>query len=253
MGGRSGRAAKSAGPATIDFPSDDSRSVPLWGIAVCFVYRMRRVQCPTCGVKVERVPWADGKSPLSTSYQWFLARWARRMCWKDVAAAFHVGWDRVYTAVKHAVSWGLEHRDLTGIESIGVDEVQWHRGHKYQTVVYQRDEGRKRLVWIGPDRTAKTLLRFFRMLGRERAARLRFVCSDMWQPYLKVIAKKARQAVHVLDRFHIVQRMNKAIDQVRARGSQTTQGRRLRAGPQGLALAASETRARILPTSKPPN
>jgi transposase len=190
--------------------------VPLWGIAVFLVYVMRRVACPTCGVKVERVPWADGKSPLTTSYQWFLARWAKRMCWKDVATVFHVGWDRVYTAVKQAVSWGLEHRDLEGIEAIGVDEVQWHRGHKYQTVVYQLDEGRKRLLWIGPDRTAKTLLRFFRMLGKERAEALHFVCSDMWQPYLKVIARKAGQAVHVLDRFHIMQRMNKAIDKVRA-------------------------------------
>jgi transposase len=53
-------------------------------------------------------------------------------------------------------------------------------------------------------------------LGRERSAALEFVCSDMWRPYLKVIAKKAGQAVHVLDRFHIVQRMGKALDEVRA-------------------------------------
>jgi len=190
--------------------------VPLWGIAVYFVYAMRRVECPTCGVKVERVPWADGKSPMTTSYKWFLARWAKRMCWKDVATAFRVGWDCVYEAVKHAVSWGLEHRDLDGIEAIGIDEVQWHRGHKYQTVVYQLDEGKKRLLWVGPDRTAKTLLRFFRMLGKERSAALQFVCSDMWQAYLKVIARKASQAIHVLDRFHIMQRLGKAIDKVRA-------------------------------------
>jgi transposase len=101
-------------------------------------------------------------------------------------------------------------------ETIGIDEVQWHRGHKYQTVVYQLDEDRKRLLWVGPDRTAKTLLRFFRMLGKTRCAALEFICSDMWQPYLKVIAKKASQAVHVLDRFHIMQKMSKAIDEVRA-------------------------------------
>ena len=110
----------------------------------------------------------------------------------------------------------MEHRDLEGIEAIGIDEVQWHRGHEYQTVVYQLDEGRKRLLWVGKDRTAKTLLRFFRMLGKTRSAALQFVCSDMWQAYLKVIAKKAAQAVHVLDRFHIMQRMSKAIDEVRA-------------------------------------
>lgn len=190
--------------------------LPLWGILVYFVYQMRRVNCLDCGVKVERVPWAEGKCPTTIEYQWYLARWAKRMSWKEVSEAFRVSWDRVYEAVKQAVSWGLAHRDLTGIESIGVDEVQWHRGHKYQTVVYQLDEGRKRLLWIGPDRTAKTLLRFFRWLGKERTAGLQFVCSDMWQAYLKVISKKTPHALHVLDRFHIVQRMNKAIDQVRA-------------------------------------
>lgn len=190
--------------------------VPLWGILVYFVYRMRRVSCSDCGVKVERVPWGHGKCPTTIEYQWHLARWARRMSWKEVAEAFRVSWDRVYEAVKQAVSWGLAHRDLSGIESIGVDEVQWHRGHQYQTVVYQLDEGCKRLLWIGPDRTARTLLRFFRWLGKERTAQLQFICSDMWQAYLKVIAKKAGHAVHVLDRFHIAQRMNKAIDQVRA-------------------------------------
>jgi len=190
--------------------------VPLWGILVCFVYRMRRVDCPECGVKVERVPWADGKDTVTTEYRWFLAGWAQRMSWKEVAEAFHVSWDKVYDAVKHAVSWGLAHRDLEGIEAVGIDEVQWHRGHQYQTVVYQLDEGRKRLLWVGPDRTAKTLLRFFRFLGKERSGKLQFICSDMWQAYLKVIARKASQAVHVLDRFHIVQRLGKALDEVRA-------------------------------------
>ena len=190
--------------------------VPLWGIAVFFVYQMRRVECPDCGIKVERVPWAEGKCSLTTEYKWFLARWARRMSWKEVAVAFCVSWDHVYEAVKYAVSWGLQRRDLDHIESIGIDEVQWHKGHHYQTVVYQLDEHQKRLLWIGPERTAKTLLRFFRFLGKERTSRLQFICSDMWQGYLKVIRKKASHAVHVLDRFHVMQRIGKAINDVRA-------------------------------------
>ena len=216
-----------AAPGYDRLPERRFEFVPLWGIAIHFLYAPRRVECPTCAVKAERVPWADGKSPMTTSYRWFLARWAKRMCWKDLATTFHVSWDRIDTAVKQAVSWGLEHRHLEGITTIGVDEVQWHRGHNYQTVVYQLDESNKRLLWVGPDRTAKTLLRFFRMLGRRRSAALQFVVSDMWQPYLKVVAKKAGQAMHVLDRFHIMQRMNKAIDQVRTAQGQATQTGRL--------------------------
>jgi transposase len=190
--------------------------VPLWGIAVYFVYAMRRVECPTCGVKVEQVPWCDGKNQLTTTYRWFLAGWAKRLSWKGVACAFGTTWQNVFRSVKHAVSWGLAHRSLEGIAAIGVDEIQWQQGHKYLTLVYQIDEDCRRLLWAGKDRTTKTLLRFFRMLGKERSGQLRFVCSDMWKPYLKVIAKKAPQAIHVLDRFHIMAKMNKAIDEVRA-------------------------------------
>ncbi len=81
--------------------------VPLWQIAIYFVYAMRRVDCPTCGVKVEQVPWCDGKNQLTTTYRWFLAGWAKRLSWKGVADAFDTTWQNVFRSVKHAVSWGL--------------------------------------------------------------------------------------------------------------------------------------------------
>jgi transposase len=75
--------------------------VPLWGIMVFLLYAMRRIDCATCKrVVVEKVPWASGKERITTSFAWFLARWAKRMSWKEVAVAFGVSWDTVYAAVK---------------------------------------------------------------------------------------------------------------------------------------------------------
>ena len=190
--------------------------VPLWGIRVFLVYAMRRVNCRTCGVTVEMVPWAEGKGHLTQAYAVFLARWARRLSWQEVASIFKTSWENVCRSVAWVVEYGLRHRDLEGITAIGVDEVQFQKGHRYLTVVYQLDPHCRRLLWVGQHRTAKTLLRFFRMLGRQRTSAIRFVCSDMWQPYLKVIRKKVSQAIHILDRFHIVAKLNKAIDEVRA-------------------------------------
>ncbi|PRQ08347.1 transposase [Enhygromyxa salina] len=70
--------------------------VPLWGLLVFFAYAMRRVDCPRCGVKIEKVPWAQGKSPTTTTYAWFLARWAKVLNWKQVASSFRTTWDTVY-------------------------------------------------------------------------------------------------------------------------------------------------------------
>ena len=191
--------------------------VPLWGIAVFFLYAMRRVNCPDCGVKIERVPWAEGKKHLTTTYAWFLASWAKRLSWLEVARAFHTSWENVFRSVKMAVEWGLVHRNLAKVISIGTDEICWRKKkEKFITLVYQLDAGKRRLLWIGRDRTARTFRSFFDWLGPERCRQLRFVCSDMWKPYLRVIAEKAPGAVNVLDRFHIMSHMGKAIDKVRA-------------------------------------
>jgi len=90
------------------------------------------------------------------------------------------------------------------------------KGHKYLTLVYQIDVGHKRLLWLGKERKESTLQAFFDWFGSERSGTLEYVCSDMWKPYLNVIAANAGQAIHILDRYHIMATINKAIDKVRA-------------------------------------
>ncbi len=192
--------------------------IPLWNIQVFFIYAPRRTNCSRCGIKVELLPWAKGKSHLTTSYAWFLAGWAKKLTWKDTAKAFHTSWDTVIRAVRMAVGWGLANRNLNGINAIGIDEISWKKkkGVKFVTVVYQIDKGSKRLLWMGKERTTRTMNSFFDWLGEDRCHRLCFVVSDMWRPYLKIIAERATQAINVLDRFHVAAHMNKAIDKIRA-------------------------------------
>ena len=191
--------------------------IPLWGFFVFLLYTMRRVDCRRCGaVVVEEVPWGDGKRTLTRAYMLFLARWARRLSWKETAQAFRTSWDRVFDAVEHVVAWGLEHRQLGQIDAIGVDEIQYAKGHKYLTLVYQIDLGVTRLLWVGKERTVQSFEGFFIAMGGEIVSKIVFVCSDMWEPYLKLICEKCSEALHILDRFHIVAKMNKALDEVRA-------------------------------------
>jgi len=129
-----------------------------------------------------------------------------------------------------AVEWGHAHRDVRrtlrvrGVQAIGIDEIAWRTLSSPRSTRTQRVRNHcKRLLWIGQERKVKTLLRFFHWFGAERSRELKYLCSDsefasdMWKPYLKVIAKKAGRAVHVLDRFHIMAHFSKAIDEVRAK------------------------------------
>ena len=191
--------------------------IPFWGFLVFLLYSMRRVDCRRCqAVVVEEVPWADGKRTLTKAYMLFLARWARRLSWKETAEAFRTSWDKVFDAVEHVVTWGLEHRVLGQIDAIGVDEIQYAKGHKYLTLVYQIDLGITRLLWVGKERTVESFQGFFIAMGKDVISKIVFVCSDMWEPYLKLIRENCSEALHILDRFHIVANMNKALDHVRA-------------------------------------
>ncbi len=184
--------------------------IPLWGFLVFLLYPMRRVNCGTCGIVVEEVPWASGKHQLTKVYMQFLAHWARQLSWKETAEAFHTSWEKVCHAVEYVVSWGLEHRTLGPLQAIGVDEIQYAKGHKYLTLVYQIDANLTRLLWVGKERTVETFEGFFALIGQQLASQIEFVCS-----YLRVIREKCSQALHILDRFHIVAKMNKALDDVR--------------------------------------
>ena len=190
--------------------------VPLWAIAVFFVYRMRRVDCRKCGVTTERVPWACGNNQQTFSYRIFLATWAKRLSWKETATIFGTSWDSVYRAIQWVVRWGIIHRDLSGIESIGVDEIQYRRGHNYLTLVYQLDQGAKRLLYVCKERTEESLHGFFNILDSATIAGIKYACTDMWPAYLKVLKVRASGALNILDRFHIAKKFGDALDKVRA-------------------------------------
>lgn len=190
--------------------------LPILSVLVYFAYSRRRVNCCNCGIKAEKIPWAEGNNQLTNTLRWYLAGWAKDLSWKTVASKFRVSWDSVCRSVEMAVEWGLVNRNLEGVKTIGVDEIAHSKGHNYLTLVYQIDQGMRRLLWIGEDRTEKTFQSFFNWLGEERYLKIEAVCSDMWKAYLKVIKERIPHAINVLDRFHIAQHLNKAIDEVRA-------------------------------------
>lgn len=223
----------SKAPCYDRLPERAWKFVPLWGIPVTFHYGPRRLDCRNCGIHVEPMPWNEGKHTYSKAYMLFLARWARRLSWKETAHVFKASWDAVARSVEWVVAWGLEHRTLEGVTALGVDELHWGRGKKsanYVTLIYQLDAGARRLLWVGQRRTAATLRKGFAQLEKERKGfleALKVVCSDMWKPYLKIIAQKAAGALNVLDPFHVAKHLNTAVDNVR-RGEQSRMNKHLR-------------------------
>lgn len=190
------------------------RHVPLWGIPVTLRYCPARVICPDCdAICVEAIPWSQGKCRLSVGLIWLLAAWTKLLAWEVVARLFGVHWNTVATAVRQAVAYGLEHRQMGQILYIGVDELSRRKGHVYVTNVY--DLKAKRLLWSGEGRGKETLEAFFKQHGEALKEGVVGVCCDMWRPYVDVIKEHCPQAVLVFDKFHIIQKLLEAVDEVR--------------------------------------
>ncbi len=191
--------------------------IPLWNIPVRFYYCMRRVDCRHCNrVITESIPWASGKHRHTNDLRIFLAQWARLLSWKDCAKMFHAKWDSVFRSVQWVVAHGLAHRKLDDITAIGVDEVAYTKGHHYMTLIYQINDGARRLIGIVKDRDEKGLSHWLtNTLSQDQRDVIQHVCSDMWRPYLKVIREVLPAALNILDRFHIAKKLNEAVDEVR--------------------------------------
>jgi transposase len=189
------------------------RDLKIRTLMLVLVYTPRRVVCPDCGVRVEQVPWADRWSRVTKTLARAVAELARRADLSAVAKEYHIGWKTVASVIRRVVAWGLAKRRKRPLRVLGIDEVSRKKGHHYLTLVYDLERGQ--LVWIGKDRTQETAEAFFEWLGKRRAKNLRAVCMDMWAPYYDVVRQRAPNATICFDRFHVVQHLNKAVDEVR--------------------------------------
>ena len=148
-------------------PTRRWRDLALREHLVELVYAPCRVWCARCGLRVERVPWAEKWQRVTHALARAVASLTRELTWSAVAHHFRVNWKTIAAVVEGAVLWGLQHRRWDPLHAIGIDEVSRRKGQRHVTIVY--DLGRGRVVWVGRDRDAATMERFFAWLGPRRA------------------------------------------------------------------------------------
>ena len=189
------------------------RHVPFWNIPVFITYRPARVACPRCGIKVEKIPWSQGKSYLTKPLSITMATWARILPMDVVSRFFNVCWNAVYSAVRQAVQYGLDHRDKSRTIILGVDEISRKKGHVYHTNIY--DLLGKKLLGSYEGRAFESLASFFESWGEDNLKNITGICCDMWDPYIKAIKLYCPFALMVFDKFHIVRHLLDAVNKVR--------------------------------------
>ena len=199
--------------AVYDGRARNWRHLDACGMEVQFRYTLRRVQCPRCGVVIEMVPWAEPKAGFTRDFEDHVAFLAQQASQTTVADTMRVAWRTVGAIIDRVMGRRRDPALLDGLEYIGVDELSYRKHHEYVSVVV--DHIRERVVWSEPGKNAKTLGKFFDVLGPERTQKLRIVTIDMSAAYIDAVTSRAPQAQIVFDKFHVQRLAQTALDELR--------------------------------------
>jgi transposase len=162
------------------------------------------------------VPWARPGSVFTRAFENEVAWMLQRTDQTTVSRYFRISWRAVGRIARRVVAETLDGSRLDGLVFIGVDEINYGRPQKFLTCVVDHISGRT--VWAAEGKSAETLGLFFAELGPERSKAIEIVTMDMSAAYTKAVEDHAPQAEIVYDRFHVVQLLNTAVDEVRREG-----------------------------------
>ena len=177
--------------------------------------RLPRVNCRECGTKQVEVPWSRPGSGFTLLFEMLVLQLSREMSIAAVAGLVGVHANRIWRILEHYVERARKEVDLSEFHILGIDEFSVRKGYEFMTAFSDIDASR--VVFTGESRREEAIDEF----AKDMESRgfdldgIELICCDMWDPYLNGIEKYLPQASVVFDRFHIIKKMNKAIEMVR--------------------------------------
>ena len=186
----------------------------------CFQYRttvvieLYRVRCPDCGLKIEKVDQLPSKAPFSKRFEEAVGEACESASARRVAKQFGLAESTVRAIdLRYLDRWNAQ-RTKPALRQMGVDEIYLGKTTKFVTVVSNLETGEP--LWFGRERKKETLDEFFRtQLSGGQRRRIEAACVDMWEPYKASIQEWSPNCAMVYDKFHIMQHVNQAVDEVR--------------------------------------
>jgi transposase len=197
-----------------DYNEREVRDLPWGEYRTTVIIEVYRVCCPSCGIKVEKVPQLPSKAPFSKRFAEAVGQACESASVRQVARQFRLAASTVRAIdLRYLQRWNATRRKER-LEQMGVDESYFGKQMKFITVVSNLETGEP--LWFGQDRKQETLDEFFRtQLSGIQRKRIAAACVDRWRPFTNSIEQWAPNCRIVYDKFHVLQHANKAIDEVR--------------------------------------
>lgn len=201
------------------------KHLPLFNFKTHLRLKRRKGFCPCCKkIRSEKLDFIAPESPhYSEEYSWWLGRLCEFSTISKVAK---------FTQTNEMTLWRMDfdrmrrmfqHYKIPKVTRISVDEVyaqKYRPGFRNQgrdksffTVICDLDS--RRVVWVSESRSQSALDEFYKIIGSERCAEIEVVVGDQHDAYKASTEQYCPNATFVWDRFHLVQTMEKAVDDTR--------------------------------------
>jgi transposase len=198
----------------------------LWEHVTFLRFTEYRVKCPTCGLKVESLPWVARYARVTMPLASLVAELCKAMTNKAVALLQNLNRKTVKAIDKAAMMAAQAARDLSGITVLGFDEIAVGKGHNYwhMASALEGPYGPE-LLYIGEGRKEKDLKPFWKWFGQERAGRITHAVMDMWKGFINSVRAHCLNATILYDKFHVIRHLLNALNRVRQQELARAKGR----------------------------
>jgi transposase len=190
------------------------RDIRVCGMNVYLHYTPKEIRCPTHGRRQEIIPWAAIDAQVTYRFEVLALHYCHSMTQLQASQLLGISKSTLSDILHRTIERLRKGHRIRALRTIGVDEVAYHKGKRYATVVYDLDRGC--VVWIGMGKGRETIDVFFQNhLSDFQRRNIRFASCDMGETYIGAIEHWCPNATLVLDRFHIVKALNETLDTIR--------------------------------------
>lgn len=191
------------------------------------IARVPRVQCGDCGkVRTVAVPWAEKDSRFTLLFEAYVMFLVKEMPVNAVARLVDEHDTRIWRILHRHVEKARAKADYSNVTQLGLDETASKRGHNYITLFM--DLNRRKLLFATEGKDASVLGAFtadFVAHGGDPGG-ISDVTCDLSPAFISGVRQHMPAAEIVFDRFHVMQLVSKAVDEVRREEAKTNQALR---------------------------
>lgn len=182
----------------------------------CYIHlRTPRTKCLKCGERLWIPPWGRKQSGFTLLFELFVLTLAKEMPISQIAELVGEQDTRIWRIVRGYINRAYREKTFESTEKIGVDETSTRKGHNYVTVFADLDNGKVLFATEGKDGT--TIETFAEELPKHGAKpeQIKEITIDMSPAFISGAGSYLPNASITFDKFHIIQALNKAQDEVR--------------------------------------